>query len=683
MLSVPGIGNPTDTFFLTSQVSAAGVASVFTQVNAVAGQTNTAVAEYQAGGLTISSNGTTHIAFIDNGTPLVLTTPGRPTDLVQMRPDLYVVAFQNSTTNNVSLQAVLVAPNGDLALGGTVIAGSGGSGIGTAGQNVYDADIIRLDDDRVLVVYVSDGGDSFANPVNQSITDGVYASVYSLTTGAILSDTLLGNFGSTSNEAILQAIDVSASMLADGRVVVSHSAPGNGNTLWGTDVVADILDLRVKGITVSGTASADQFQGTAFADTFNDVGAGDFIAGGNGNDTVVFSGATARVVDLANPDAVVESTFVLSGVENLTGGTGNDVFFGDSLNNRLAGGVGNDALSGRAGSDRLSGDNGLDTLFGGAGFDTLTGGAHDDNLFGGADNDLLQGGIGNDLVRAGDGADGVYGNEGDDRLYGDAGADQIEGGSGNDLIFGGADADFMSGGVGNDTLRGGDAGDSLLGGDGADVLIARAEVDAVDGGAGTDTLILVRTPSPTPTVGMFADLSGAFFTFGPARDYEVFDAVISQIENLTGTGDDDELVGSAAANVLRGGGGSDVLVGLGGSDTLSGGGGADMFVFLTASADNDRITGFEIGSDKLLLSAGAFGDLSTVALSTRLTINASATVAANASAQVIFDNAGAGAGRLFFDIDGNGGGAAVLLATLDFSTAGGVAAFSASDFVFI
>lgn len=209
-------------------------------------------------------------------------------------------------------------------------------------------------------------------------------------------------------------------MLADGRIAVSHSAESNGNRLWGEDVFADILDLRVTGFSVAGTASVDRFLGTAFSDTFSNVSSGDTITGGNGDDTVVFTGATARIVDLANPDAFPESAFVLSSIENLTD-----------------------------------------------------------------------------------------------------------------------------------------------------------------------------------------------------------------------------------------------------------------------SADNDRINGFEVGSDKLLLQADAFGDLSTVALSTRLTINASATVAANASAQLIFDNSGAGAGRLFFDADGNGAGAAVLLATLDFSSVGGLAAFSASDFVFI
>lgn len=177
MVSAPSFGKPSDTFFLVADVSATGVAGAFATVNVVAGHTNTAVAEFQTGGLTISSNGTAHIAFVDNGTPLLLTMPGRPTDVVQMRPDLYVVLFQHSTTNSVSLQAVVVLPSGALSLGGTVVAGPGGTGVGTAGQNVYDAELIRLDDDRILVIYVSDGGNTLANPVNSSITDGIYASV--------------------------------------------------------------------------------------------------------------------------------------------------------------------------------------------------------------------------------------------------------------------------------------------------------------------------------------------------------------------------------------------------------------------------------------------------------------------------------------------------------------------------
>ncbi|MFM7788426.1 MAG: M10 family metallopeptidase C-terminal domain-containing protein, partial [Microcystis panniformis] len=74
-----------------------------------------------------------------------------------------------------------------------------------------------------------------------------------------------------------------------------------------------------------------------------------------------------------------EGIDVLSGIENLVGGDGNDSLIGNTGNNQLDGGTGNDSLTGGLGND---------TLIGGLGNDTLTGG-------GGADrfvyNDSLQG----------------------------------------------------------------------------------------------------------------------------------------------------------------------------------------------------------------------------------------------------------------------------------------------------
>ncbi len=51
---------------------------------------------------------------------------------------------------------------------------------------------------------------------------------------------------------------------------------------------------------------------------------------------------------------------------------------------------------------------------------------------------------------------------------------------------------------------------------------------------------------------------------------------LTGIENVTGTGNDDVLIGDNADNVLAGGGGDDLLVGNGGNDTANGGGGFDQ-----------------------------------------------------------------------------------------------------------
>ena len=83
-------------------------------------------------------------------------------------------------------------------------------------------------------------------------------------------------------------------------------------------------------------------------------------------------------------------------IENVKGGDGNDLIYGDGVANYLYGETGNDRLYGRDGYDRLYGESGNDRLFGGDG---------NDILFGGAGNDFLKGGLGNDQLTGGAGRD--------------------------------------------------------------------------------------------------------------------------------------------------------------------------------------------------------------------------------------------------------------------------------------
>ena len=77
-------------------------------------------------------------------------------------------------------------------------------------------------------------------------------------------------------------------------------------------------------------------------------------------------------------------------------------------------------------------------------------------------------------------------------------------------------------------------------------------------------------------------------------------ADVTNVENVTGTDANDELMGDAAANVLLGGGGNDRLEGRGGNDTIDGGTGTDTAVF------NDFVQNFSFtlnGTDLMLTNA--------------------------------------------------------------------------------
>ena len=117
---------------------------------------------------------------------------------------------------------------------------------------------------------------------------------------------------------------------------------------------------------VRGGAGADQF---TFADGATLTGT---LQGGADTDTLDYAAVTAAVtVNLATGTAT-QVTGGVSGMENVTGGSGNDTLSGDAQANVLIGGSGHDTVSGDAGDDTLivTAQAGA-VVDGGAGVDTV------------------------------------------------------------------------------------------------------------------------------------------------------------------------------------------------------------------------------------------------------------------------------------------------------------------------
>src|SRR5262249_47377218 len=92
----------------------------------------------------------------------------------------------------------------------------------------------------------------------------------------------------------------------------------------------------------------------------------------DGEDGLDYAGTTEAVtVNLATGTATGFTS--IAGVENVFGGSGNDVLTGDAGFNVLAGGAGLDRLDGGASDDSLNGGTGPDTLTGGTGVDQFRG----------------------------------------------------------------------------------------------------------------------------------------------------------------------------------------------------------------------------------------------------------------------------------------------------------------------
>ena len=342
------------------------------------------------------------------------------------------------------------------------------------------------------------------------------------------------------------------------------------------------------------------------------AGGVDILIGGKGDDTYFVHGEEDIIDELSdNGDGVdtvlaltsfdLRSENVLGKVENLyLGGYGNQIAYGNGLDNILGGNDGNNRLYGLDGNDRLDGGRGNDTMFGGKGNDTYVADSSGDVVsekdgggtdtietslstytlaeptaqFGEIENLTFLGGgtvagYGNALdnvIRGNNGMSSLYGKDGNDTLYsGEKGAAYLDGGDGNDKLYGAGQYDYLSGGDGNDLLDGGKGSDTMVGGDGDDVYIVDDVNDRVDEsqGLGKDTIMAS------------VDYSLA--------SYQVAGAV----ENLTligqavrGTGNDlaNVLIGNQLANILDGGKGNDRLDGGAGADTLIGGKGSDTYV---------------------------------------------------------------------------------------------------------
>lgn len=172
-------------------------------------------------------------------------------------------------------------------------------------------------------------------------------------------------------------------------------------------------------------------------------------------------------------------------------------FTGSDHDDVMRGATGADRMDGWLGKDTLSGGSGNDSLSGDAGNDLLSGGSGNDVLAGGAGSDSVAGGVGDDVLSGGAGNDALSGGSGRDRLVGGTGRDTLSGNAGNDSLSGGAGQDVLSGGSGSDTLGGSSGNDRLVGGAGQDVLSGGSGGDVLTGGDGRDVFLYTRISDST------------------------------------------------------------------------------------------------------------------------------------------------------------------------------------------
>lgn len=191
----------------------------------------------------------------------------------------------------------------------------------------------------------------------------------------------------------------------------------------------------------------------------------DIYSGGSGIDTYDASAATEGVrLNLRNGTATGSEigSDSLTGIENLTGGSGHDYLAGNNLNNSIRGNGGNDVIYGYGGNDRLIGGAGNDKVYGGAGNDRFvaTTGDGNDHYHGGSGTDTYDASATTAGVRINLTTGRATGSEiGSDRL---TSIEKLFGGSGRDVLIGNGSDNVIKGNAGNDRLSGGDGNDRFV-----------------------------------------------------------------------------------------------------------------------------------------------------------------------------------------------------------------------------
>jgi Ca2+-binding RTX toxin-like protein len=134
---------------------------------------------------------------------------------------------------------------------------------------------------------------------------------------------------------------------------------------------------------------------------------------------------------------------------------------------------------------------------------------------------------------------------------------------------------------------------------------------------------------------------------------------------LSGGDGNDVLAGGDGIDTLLGGNGNDRLEGGAGNDSLTGNAGIDTFRFASAlngSTNVDRLADFSVVDDRIELENSIFTKLVTPgALSASLFRASTTGLAADSNDHVLYDT---DSGQLFYDADGSGAAARVLIASL-------------------
>ncbi|KAB0264848.1 calcium-binding protein [Microvirga brassicacearum] len=377
---------------------------------------------------------------------------------------------------------------------------------GTASGTAFTVNGIALAtapdmNDKIGVTALPEGGFAvtYTNPAS-ALRWGIRAAMFDGTGQRIGADTLISPVDVEGSKGVS-----SVTTLADGRLMTAW-LDNSGRIFDPVGISGQILEIRTKAVSLSGTDADDDYIGTTFHDVLRGGNGKDWLNGADGNDV-------------------------------LEGGAGADTLYGGTGDDTLDGGDGLDELTGGAGDDTYILRNLSDVAFEevGEGFDTAVvfedvfleavstiealtaaSGARVAFLTGNADNNRLTGNEGANTIDGRSGDDTLIGGGGDDVFIIDSQGDRVSDASGYDKVVASAsfalqegsgielleadassfwDTLSLTGDSAANIIRGNSGWSSLRGMGGDDVLYGKNGKDALSGGTGRDTFVFDTKPN--------------------------------------------------------------------------------------------------------------------------------------------------------------------------------------------
>ena len=345
------------------------------------------------GNLTATSSGSVQILPI-SGTSVNLGTES-PGNLSLTNSELNRITSNQLSIGNASTGFIVISSTINPATAGSLALSTNsqiqlGANVTTSGAQLYSGPTLltnhaNLATNNGILTF----GSTLNGPYNLGLSAGSGNITFSGSVGTVLPLTSL---------KVLSAGIVSGSNLnlstASGAGINLIALSGSNNTLTMESTVGETVNTIISGsnsgnISSSSGTSIGSFTGihrligTSGNDTFRFINNSAYLSGtingGSGTNAINYSGTTKPLfVNLGTGQATgvtsTTSTGVISNIQDVFGGTGNDYLTGSSAANVMDGGAGDDTIMGLGGNDILVGNYGSDSINGGAGSDILIGG---------------------------------------------------------------------------------------------------------------------------------------------------------------------------------------------------------------------------------------------------------------------------------------------------------------------